>query len=223
MFKNKIGKVLLFFIVFAVILYIAKFVGIIQIFIVPTSGSEPTIKTNSFCLGTNLVKPKKYDFVIFEQKNPKYQGGFYCQRLVGIENDKLQIKNGVLYINDVEVDHQFTLSHAYIINDDYYNWLLREKNKNDIFALSDSEYLANLSSEDFNPKFKRERYLAKGIDSVISKTYHNNWNLDNFGPIIIPKNKIFTLGDNRNASLDSRYLGLIDVDNIYGKVIYYSR
>lgn len=204
-------------------LYIAKFFGIIQTFIVPTAGNEPTIKTNAFCLGTNLVKPQKYDFVIFEQKNLKYQGGFYCQRLVAIENDKLQLKNGVLYVNDINVDNQFKLSHAYIINDDYYNWLVLERNKKDIYSVSESKYLANLSSEDFNSKFKRERYMSKEKDTAISNVFHNNWNADNFGPIIVPKNKIFTLGDNRNASLDSRYLGFIDVDNIHGKVIYYSR
>lgn len=35
----------------------------------------------------------------------------------------------------------------------------------------------------------------------------------------IPKGKIFVMGDNRNHSLDSRDLGLIDRDKIVGKVL----
>ena len=37
---------------------------------------------------------------------------------------------------------------------------------------------------------------------------------------VIPSGKYLVLGDNRPISKDSRYLGLIDEDNILGKAIY---
>lgn len=38
---------------------------------------------------------------------------------------------------------------------------------------------------------------------------------------IVQKNKFFVLGDNRNNSIDSRHIGLIDKEDIIGKVIYH--
>ncbi len=38
---------------------------------------------------------------------------------------------------------------------------------------------------------------------------------------IVQKDKFFVLGDNRNNSIDSRTIGLVDISDIVGKVIYH--
>ena len=45
-----------------------------------------------------------------------------------------------------------------------------------------------------------------------------------FGPIVIPEGKLFTMGDNRYNSADSRYWGFVDIKTVIGKgqVIYWS-
>lgn len=47
---------------------------------------------------------------------------------------------------------------------------------------------------------------------------------DNFGPYIVPKNKLFVMGDNRDQSYDSRYWGYVDLKDVKGKalIIYWS-
>jgi signal peptidase I len=47
---------------------------------------------------------------------------------------------------------------------------------------------------------------------------------DNFGPVTVPKESLFVMGDNRDESADSRYWGFVDLKDVEGKalIIYWS-
>ena len=49
-------------------------------------------------------------------------------------------------------------------------------------------------------------------------------NLDNFGPVTVPKGSLFVLGDNRDRSFDSRFWGCVPLKDVLGKAftIYWS-
>jgi signal peptidase I len=48
--------------------------------------------------------------------------------------------------------------------------------------------------------------------------------MENFGPVIVPKDSLFVLGDNRDNSEDSRFWGFLNVNAVLGKafVMYFS-
>jgi len=71
-----------------------------------------------------------------------------------------------------------------------------------------------------NNSFK-ENYTIHTDQNVIPASVRPR---DNFGPLKIPKNSLFVLGDNRDASFDSRFWGFVELSNVKGKVtkIYWS-
>lgn len=62
-------------------------------------------------------------------------------------------------------------------------------------------------------------YLLASVDKTKYKPTRDNW-----GPLAVPVNRFFMMGDNRDESLDSRFWGFLDPARVKGKasVIYYS-
>ncbi len=133
--------------------------------------------------------PTPGEVVIFAP--PHHLGIDFIKRVVAGPGDKVQVVAGQLFINDKKIQREFV--------DEVELTLRNKKNNNGLLpAMRYIETLPNGSS-----------YTV--LDSKVSRSG------DHFGPITVPEEHYFVLGDNRNHSQDSRFIGTIPRSHIIGR------
>jgi signal peptidase I len=70
----------------------------------------------------------------------------------------------------------------------------------------------------------REPYAHVLANDRVNPADNSLERMRTWGPVIVARGTVFVLGDNRHASKDSRYVGLIPLDSVVGtpSVVYYS-
>jgi signal peptidase I len=222
---NKYVKYLLFTAAGFIFLLFLVFGGkLILVFKLPTIANEPNLKVNTYILATKFKSPELGNFVCYT-----YKYGDTLEkrvhRLCGRGGDEILIKDGVVFRNGKNIDKDLALLHGYNISSSEYTKIaesvgitpgmsaMRIQADTLRIFLEDKFAEANV--------FTSRRLVEKENvpDKAIYAVYRQNWNKDNFGPLKIPPGKIFVLGDNRDDSEDSRYIGLIEEDAIIATVL----
>jgi signal peptidase I len=108
-------------------------------------------------------KPKRGDIIIFEY--PKDPSKDFIKRVIGMENEKVEVINNKIYIDEKLLDDPWG--------------------------------------------YFEDGGLGKGFPV-----------LEKFGPVVVPKDSLFVLGDNRNNSQDSRFWGFVNIRKVKGKALY---
>ena len=132
------------------------------------------------------TKPVLGDVAVF--KTPTDNKTDFIKRIVGLPGDRVQVKNGTLYINGKNIQRK-RLPDA----------ILKDFNGNSKAVIRYEETLPN-----------GRKYIVQEDDT------NKGW-LDNTPEFIVPKEHFFAMGDNRDNSSDSRVFGYIPINNLVGR------
>ncbi len=196
-----------FLIAAVVALFIRQFV--IQPFKIPSGSMIPTLLVGDHLFVNKFVYGPRIPFTdarIFTWKEPKRgdvivfrypenEKKDFIKRVIGVPGDKIQIIDGRLYINDQIVPLTEAAS---------------PPDKDEGIAMF--EY--------GRPKLFDEKLGAANHKVQYLRDQRGN----NFGPVLVPNDSVFVMGDNRDNSLDSRAWGFVKFDKILGRafIIYWS-
>jgi signal peptidase I len=138
-------------------------------------------------------QPKRGDIVVFRYPpNPSID---YIKRVIGLPGDRIQVRDSVLYINDVPVK--------------------REK---------EGEFDPREHGVNEPPAEMYRETMANGV-SYDTLEYGYMPMADNTREYIVPEGHYFMMGDNRDHSADSRFdVGFVPAENLVGRaeIIFFS-
>lgn len=132
-------------------------------------------------------EPKRGDIVVF--KFPKNPHTDFIKRIIGLPGDKIQVKDGHLYINGKQV----------------------ERNEKERYIID--EYVA---IPEFYHQY--DETLPEGKIHRIIEMSDEERIVDNTEEFTVPEDMFFMMGDNRDRSDDSRLsVGFVPKENLVGK------
>jgi signal peptidase I len=203
---------------------VARLTNVLQFYKIPTASNEPTIKVGDIILASTLVKPKRFNFICYKRDDTQFGKQTYTHRVCAMEGDTLQIKNGIFFLNGKKGDENRLLHFEYIVSVEEFN-ILNEK-----YNFAEGRYLPNYKGDSVSVFTNVEELQSAGIkafrhidDNNFSEetkaVFNHDWTPNNFGPVIVPKGKYFVMGDNRDNTHDSRYIGFVDESEYVGTVL----
>lgn len=194
------------FILASIVMY-----SFIQLFKIPSASMRNTLiegdhlAVNKFKYGIRIPftdkkifkfkKVKRKDIIVFRfpsedpdefQCGGKQYGKDFVKRVIGLPGETVEIKDGIPFINGVAIGVE-----------PYAQYI-------DPVRIPQSDI--KIDSTTFN-----ELWLKRETGK-----YFSEYIRDNFGPVKVPPNSYFVLGDNRDRSCDSRYWGPVPEKYIKG-------
>lgn len=181
---------------------------VFEAFKIPTGSMIPTLKigdhifVNKFIYGLRIPytkirffqfrTPKRGEIIVFIYPNDNSKD--FIKRVVGLPGDTLEMREGLLHINGQPVEK--VLQSEQIILEDF-----EDKDQVNLYNEKTGEALH------YTLNYKDE-FNAFNIDSR------------NFEQIVVPPNKLFVMGDNRDRSQDSRTWRFVPMENIKGRAMF---
>jgi signal peptidase I len=203
----------------AFLLFLVLKTFLVEAYKIPSGSMEHTLLVGDFLLVNKLVygaevpftgqrlprlrNPRHGDVLVFQW--PEDPSKNFVKRLVGLPGDTLMMRDGVLFVNG-EAQTERYVTHTEPGVDPTFEEFRWQR-----------DYVVR--SAVAAPSAAMSAQLAIGSRDPGDHPSRNNW-----GPLIVPRDSYFVLGDNRDNSLDSRYWGFVPDSLVRGRpmLVYYS-
>lgn len=205
----------------ALVLFLILRTFLVQAFSIPSGSMKDTLLVGDYLMANNAIfgphvpftdarlpgfrDPRHGDIVVFR---PTYNVPVMdvVKRVIGEPGDTLQSVDGVVFRNGERLVEPYATPSA----------------ADQPIPYSGTTAAAFLPPEVDPGRYGHHHHIPALLPSVDRESYRptsNDW-----GPLVVPAEHYFLMGDNRDESLDSRFMGFVPHDVIRGRpmFIYYS-
>lgn len=199
----------------AIVLFLFIRTFLVQAYSIPSNSMENTLLVGDYLMANNAVfgahvpltswrlpgfrDPRHGEIVVFRPtyNHPEED---VVKRVIGTPGDTLQGRNGQVYRNGKLLSEPYVLRQGYA--DRPIEWDGR----------------AGVPPEVDPSRYGYHNHVPALLPAVDRASYHPT--RDNWGPVVVPKDSYWVMGDNRDESLDSRFMGFIPRSVIRGKPLF---
>lgn len=184
---------------------------LVQAFKIPSGSMQPTLYegdhlfVNKFFYGVKIPFTEKRifklrdvrhgDVVVFrfpeEDKEAQHYGKDFIKRAIALAGDLIEIRDKEVFVNG------------------------KSMGREPYTQFMDSRIFTKTAFRDHD--LDKDRYQKAWAEGELSYLLRGDEIRDNFGPIKVPEGYCFVLGDNRDASYDSRFWGPLPFSYVKGR------
>lgn len=185
--------------------------GVAEAYVIPSGSMQPTllvhdhIFVNKWIYGVRVPfsskwlvhfhKPQRGEVIVF--KDPIHSSIFLIKRIVGIPGDEIRYTSNHLFINGVALE-----THA-------------PKSSQELL------HFQELGMENLEIADDQHEHLIESVGGHDHAVLHRQGMDDReVGPLIVPEDSLFVMGDHRDNSFDSRGWGFVPRENILGQAMF---
>jgi signal peptidase I len=200
----------------AVVLFLIIRTFLVQAYNIPSNSMEQTLLVGDYLMANNAVfgahipftgwrvpgfrDPHHGEIVVFRPTYNRPEEDV-VKRVIGLPGDTLQGRDGAVYRNGKKLDEPY------------------------VQHLGQPDHTIGIDGSQGGPppetdpaRYGYHNHLPALVRTVDPNTYRPT--RDNWGPLVVPAKHYWVMGDNRDESLDSRFMGFIPRDVIRGKPLF---